>query len=518
MIKEKHKWILEELKHLKQKGLIQRPRKRTRKGYANFPIKWSVEGNFREYGFKETEVYPRAYMTYGIEGMGGIVFIDMESREKAKNKQLKSAIENPRYVKHRKELTDMYARQLLEFCEKNLSEENVRESDKEKLWQLYNEFREIYTKYEFYNSIWFIISDDLQRIVLDKLGDMGCRDFDEIQTLVTCPYQSFANKEKIDLLRAALEIDKNEKLKSFVKAAKWDEFRASSCFNLLVELKEKYYWIPFGHIGPELYDEKRYFERLRDIFIFSSEIQTELNGAEEFYPSVRKKQEGILTKYDVDVETRRLFNDLHVLALMQDERKELIARTHIPWVRNLMGKIGSFFGLSGEEAAELYPSVIENCLLTGKVDLDLYKQEREQEGVKNVKLTEPDGYTVYLEDDAQKFLDIILSESVVSELSGMCACSGKVVGRVKVLRDANDWHKMEKGDILVTTMTTPDFLPYMEKATAIVTDEGGVTCHAAIVSREFNIPCVVGTDVATETLKDGDMVEVNADEGKVRRI
>ena len=67
-------------------------------------------------------------------------------------------------------------------------------------------------------------------------------------------------------------------------------------------------------------------------------------------------------------------------------------------------------------------------------------------------------------------------------------------------------------------MTTPDFVPLMQKSAAIVTDIGGLLSHAAIVSREFNIPCIVGTQYATKVFKDGDMVEVDADKGVVRKI
>ncbi|ENO12444.1 phosphoenolpyruvate synthase/pyruvate phosphate dikinase [Thermoplasmatales archaeon SCGC AB-539-C06] len=68
---------------------------------------------------------------------------------------------------------------------------------------------------------------------------------------------------------------------------------------------------------------------------------------------------------------------------------------------------------------------------------------------------------------------------------------------------------------MVTTMTTPDMVPAMQKAAAIVTDEGGLTCHAAIVSREMGIPCIVGTGNATETLKEGEIVTVHATQGNV---
>ncbi len=104
------------------------------------------------------------------------------------------------------------------------------------------------------------------------------------------------------------------------------------------------------------------------------------------------------------------------------------------------------------------------------------------------------------------------------ELKGQVASMGYAKGRVKVLASAKEISKVEKGDILVTSMTTPDFVPAMEKAAAIVTDEGGLTCHASIVSREMETPCIVGTKVATKVLKDGDLVEVDAKNGTVKKI
>jgi len=71
-------------------------------------------------------------------------------------------------------------------------------------------------------------------------------------------------------------------------------------------------------------------------------------------------------------------------------------------------------------------------------------------------------------------------------------------------------------DIIVAVMTRPDYVPAMKKAAAIITDEGGITCHAAIISRELKKPCVIGTKIATQVLNDGDLVEVDADEGVVR--
>ena len=76
--------------------------------------------------------------------------------------------------------------------------------------------------------------------------------------------------------------------------------------------------------------------------------------------------------------------------------------------------------------------------------------------------------------------------------------------------------KVKINNILVATMTTPEYVPAMRKASAFITDEGGITCHAAIVGREMEKPCIIGTKIATKVLKDGDEVEVNTEKGIVK--
>jgi len=100
-------------------------------------------------------------------------------------------------------------------------------------------------------------------------------------------------------------------------------------------------------------------------------------------------------------------------------------------------------------------------------------------------------------------------------LSGLAASPGIATGKVKIVRSMNDLGKVGKGDMLVTKMTNPDMVVTMQKASAIITDEGGATSHAAIVSREMGIPCVVGTEEATSKLKDGMIVTVDGTSGKV---
>jgi len=98
---------------------------------------------------------------------------------------------------------------------------------------------------------------------------------------------------------------------------------------------------------------------------------------------------------------------------------------------------------------------------------------------------------------------------------GLGAAPGSASGSVRLLEDPHDTSAFHDGEVLVTHMTTPDWVPLMRKAAAIVTDSGGMTCHAAIVSRELGIPCIVGTGEATKRLRNGELVTVDATHGTV---
>ena len=100
-------------------------------------------------------------------------------------------------------------------------------------------------------------------------------------------------------------------------------------------------------------------------------------------------------------------------------------------------------------------------------------------------------------------------------LQGQGASPGVASGKVVIIRDAKDTGSVKEGDILVTKMTSPDMVPAMQKVAAIITDEGGLTCHAAIVSRELGTPAIVGTKTATSVLKMGQLITVDGEKGLV---
>lgn len=103
-----------------------------------------------------------------------------------------------------------------------------------------------------------------------------------------------------------------------------------------------------------------------------------------------------------------------------------------------------------------------------------------------------------------------------SEIKGIIAFKGVVRGTAKIVCHSNEVNKVQFGDILVSQMTFPSYISALQKAVAFVTDEGGITCHAAIVAREMKKPCVIATKIATKVLHDGDLIEVDADHGVVR--
>ncbi len=128
-------------------------------------------------------------------------------------------------------------------------------------------------------------------------------------------------------------------------------------------------------------------------------------------------------------------------------------------------------------------------------------------------------YTGSNKKNLQKLeIQLELPKNKVKKFFGRTAMMGCVTGIVRVINSSKQISKVNKGDILVASMTMPKYVPAMHRAAAFVTDEGGITCHAAIIAREMGKPCVIATKIATQVLKDGDIVEVNADKGYVKLL
>ncbi len=157
------------------------------------------------------------------------------------------------------------------------------------------------------------------------------------------------------------------------------------------------------------------------------------------------------------------------------------------------------------------------------------QKEMDEKNVKNI-IKRKEGYCIFnnkfylLSDFKSKMNNLLIElddneiEERINEFKGLSAMSGKIRGLVKIIKYKRELNKIKRGDILVAEMTSPDYASVFEKIKGIITDEGGITCHAAIVARELKIPCIIGAKIATKVLKDGDLVEVDANKGIVKII
>ncbi|MCX8195647.1 MAG: pyruvate, water dikinase [Acidilobaceae archaeon] len=227
--------------------------------------------------------------------------------------------------------------------------------------------------------------------------------------------------------------------------------------------------------------EKRISEKRKGLFYdpqLGANVEVEIPSSEEELKALREKHPAIAELFA----RHGIRSDREALS---DEEVRALARLAL--------KVESYFGK---------PMDVEWA-----IDADI------AEG--NIFLVQARPETVWSKRKAEKPKEVAVEVGKVL-VRGVPASPGVAVGTVKVALSVEEAaRKMEKGDVLVTKMTDPDWVPYMRLASAIVTDEGGMTAHAAIVSRELGIPAVVGTGNATKALRDGMEVTVDGSKGIV---
>lgn len=178
-------------------------------------------------------------------------------------------------------------------------------------------------------------------------------------------------------------------------------------------------------------------------------------------------------------------------------------------------------------ASHLFPELTkEELFVLASADMDVFENQGVRPDREHLK-ERLGGVAIVFDENGKgecivgerfhRLQKLLTQSGNTSELKGFSAFKGVARGSVRLVFDPSDT-KLAEGEILVTGMTRPDFLPLMQKAAAFVTDSGGLLSHAAITARELKKPCIVGTNIATKILKDGDMVEVDAEKGVVRKL
>ena len=217
----------------------------------------------------------------------------------------------------------------------------------------------------------------------------------------------------------------------------------------------------------------------------------------------------------------------------EDEHDLVFAEKTILWIdRRKLGMMKHFYyfltfvadiaKLAGMPYAELSRYSVEDlkCLLQDGTKVKADEITKREHGIFCLQEKGKEKQ-VFLGSDAEE-----LFQTYLNRLQGGGVIKGQVAskGKEKVFRGVArvvlqpDGHTFNEGEILVTSMTRVEFLSLMRKAKAIITDEGGIACHAAIISRELGIPCIIGVKVGTHALKDGDMIEMDMEKGVVKII
>ncbi|MTI68890.1 MAG: hypothetical protein FH751_01375 [Firmicutes bacterium] len=217
-----------------------------------------------------------------------------------------------------------------------------------------------------------------------------------------------------------------------------------------------------------------------------------------------------------------LHETYRIIGIYQKDKKS-ISKRDIKNQLNIIGDRLNFFKKFIQENKQPYFDAILNDSLSISdriISLDVAV------GFMHIEFSIQRAYMHRESKELKKVLELsrINPDDKISEIhddnilvKGVVASKGIVTGKAKLIRKKSDYKRLPKGSIIVTEMTRPEIVTYLDKVKAIVTNKGGSLCHAAIISRELNIPCIVGTKNATKIIKDKELIEVDGDKGIVKK-
>ncbi len=376
-------------------------------------------------------------------------------------------------------------------------------------------------------------SDEVDNPLLAKLDAyLKTRTRDAKQTavwmkdLTTPDEESFPNAEHKEFLELTIAIGKNKALVEAMRSRSSKEINALAHEprfareNSLVNAHAaKWEWLSFLFMGPVKWTKHYFLHRLRDALRqHDADLKGELASLRALPDYVRRTRKQAFDAVRPDAEHAMLFEAARKMMFFKSWRKDMQVHSYY-YLARAIREVGRRFSLPQELVYCMTLHEITTAL-RGESDAP-EKKELEERKAECGLVVEKGVVRVVVGDELRRITAGIRKEEVrnedVQKIKGTCACPGHAFGTVRVVNKAEEMSKMQRGDVLVSQMTNPEIVIAMKRAAAIVTDFGGLTCHAAIVSRELGVPCVVGTRVATKVLKDGDRVAVNATIGEVTK-
>lgn len=408
----------------------------------------------------------------------------------------------------------------------------------EELLEHYNKlFVEIQKMFGYFNvsqpSISYAIEEEIKCLMeKQKIGDET--QFNILTVMLKQDEITLLEEEEKDLLNIALKVKGDKRLVEFFSQHEEVVLRelfysAKNIYNMLKAHQLNYDFLACSE-NFDVFDLKYYMKRLQEMIKRSeNEIYKQIA---ETYPDkerMKKDREDLIKKYNLSNE---LVHIIGVARIYSHQRMMI----RLFWSKGIRvwGKMLREFARKinisevdiqyyTREEINNYFAMKENENKNGKEKIPLAElEERKKPCI--YAIFDRQKPVLFKGEEAKLIYNKYLKDEIKDNaiLKGTIANKGIKVGKVKLLAHGENMvtqiYEMEKGDILVTGNTRPDMMLALEKASAVVTDEGGICSHAAIVSRELGIPCIIGTVRATKMFKDGDIIEVDANNGIVRKI
>lgn len=334
------------------------------------------------------------------------------------------------------------------------------------------------------------------------------------------PYNSFAQDQEEDLLNMMLKYWDNKKWQEDTKNKSISDIKEAypEFYQELEKHTQKHTWVYYAYNGPES-NESIFLNFIKDYIVKKEDPQEVLDRMKQKKIDISKQKAEFIKKYKPTGREKKMLEIAGKFVWGKPRRKDYQSKSYFH-AKKLQQEIAKRLNLSLEQMKHTPFEMIKAGLIDGQeVDLKVINS------IKKFHIILPNddnSIEIFYGKEADDFYEKVKKPEEdlenVSEFHGTTACPGIAKGTAKIVNDASDMPKMEYGDILVSVSTTPNIVAAMKKASAIITDEGGLTCHAAIVSRELDTPCVVGLKNVSKILKDGDMVEVDADNGIIKKL
>jgi len=397
-----------------------------------------------------------------------------------------------------------------------------RESNRA-LWRLYQDFVKGNLEVYSYGLLLPLLDYQHSTFLTDELKSIleRKRAIKHFLALTTPLSETNVRKQDLALLKLLSRFQRNPGLVKLLKSSGVTkslsilEKRYPKYSLLLKNHVRNHNWVYYVYEGPAV-SAKYFLEIMRD------QLRRRVNPGRELAKFQKEKNR-------LSRNQQELFNQLKLNAY--EKQIVLLARDSLvykSWRRELQShayyhaefllrEIGRRLRLTLPQVRMMLPHEVKAGLLAGRVNL-----KELNERLMIVIYGAPKSTSCLSGGRAVEFAGKYFPKEHLGKLpkilKGTAAYKGRIRGKVCIVNTPEDTKKMEAGGVLVSATTNPNLMPAIRKAAAIVTDEGGLTCHAAIVSRELKIPCVVGTNLATKVFKNGNLVEVDANRGIVRLV